>query len=36
MVACVAILALLSLLSGIYINYPSGFVQLAIKQMAGM
>ena len=35
MVASVAILAILSLLSGIYIRYPSEFVQMAVKQMLG-
>ncbi|MFA5143091.1 MAG: NADH-quinone oxidoreductase subunit L [Candidatus Omnitrophota bacterium] len=36
MVASVAILAALSLLSGIYIKYPSDFVRMAIKQMMGI
>ena len=33
MVASVAVLAILSLLAGIYIRYPSEFVQMAVKQM---
>ncbi|MDD5436455.1 MAG: NADH-quinone oxidoreductase subunit L [Candidatus Omnitrophica bacterium] len=36
MVASVAVLAILSLLSGIYIKYPSDFVQMAVKQMMGI
>jgi NADH:ubiquinone oxidoreductase subunit 5 (subunit L)/multisubunit Na+/H+ antiporter MnhA subunit len=36
MVASVAILAALSLLGGILIQYPSFFVQLAVKQMLGI
>jgi len=36
MVTSVAVLAALSLLGGIYINYPSGFVQVAVKQMLGI
>ena len=36
MVASVAVLAILSLLSGIYIRYPSEFVQMAVKQMMGI
>jgi len=36
MVASVAILAALSLLAGIYINWPSGFARLAVKQMMGI
>ena len=35
MVASVAILGTLSLVSGIYIAYPSGLVQAAVKQMLG-
>jgi formate hydrogenlyase subunit 3/multisubunit Na+/H+ antiporter MnhD subunit len=36
MIASVSILAALSLVCGIYIKYPSEFVQLAVKQMMGM
>jgi len=36
MVASVAVLAILSLLGGIYIRYPSQFVQVAVKQMMGI
>lgn len=36
MVLSVALLALLSLAAGIYINYPAGFVQSAVKQMMGI
>ncbi|MFA6079237.1 MAG: NADH-quinone oxidoreductase subunit L [Candidatus Omnitrophota bacterium] len=36
MVASVAILAVLSLVCGIYISYPAGFVQVAVKQMLGI
>ena len=36
MVASVALLAALSLVAGLYIVYPSGFVQVAVKQMLGM
>lgn len=36
MVTCVALLALLSLAGGIFINYPSHFIQLAIQGMAGL
>lgn len=36
MLVSVAVLAVLSLLGGIFINYPSGFVQVAVKQMLGI
>jgi len=36
MVFSVAILAVLSLTAGIYIYYPSSFVQAAVKQMLGV
>jgi len=36
MVASVAILALLSLLSGIFINYPSGFTQVIVAGLPGI
>jgi len=36
MVASVAALAILSLACGIFIKYPSDFVQAAVKQMVGM
>ncbi len=36
MVFCVALLALLSLLGGIYIKYPGSFVESTIQQMAGL
>ncbi|MDD5423376.1 MAG: NADH-quinone oxidoreductase subunit L [Candidatus Omnitrophica bacterium] len=36
MVVSVAALATLSLLAGIYIKYPSDFVQMTVKQMLGM
>ncbi|MFA6142808.1 MAG: NADH-quinone oxidoreductase subunit L [Candidatus Omnitrophota bacterium] len=36
MVFSVALLAILSILGGIYINYPSQFVQGAVKQMLGL
>lgn len=36
MVASVAILACLSLLAGIYIYYPSGIAQFAVRQMLGL
>jgi NADH:ubiquinone oxidoreductase subunit 5 (subunit L)/multisubunit Na+/H+ antiporter MnhA subunit len=36
MVFCVALLACLSLGAGIFINYPSDFVKIAISQMAGI
>lgn len=35
MVLSVAILAVLSILGGIYINYPSDFVKIAVKHMLG-
>lgn len=36
MVASVAVLAVLSLIGGIIISYPSGFAQAAVKQMFGL
>ncbi|MCX5678175.1 MAG: NADH-quinone oxidoreductase subunit L [Candidatus Omnitrophica bacterium] len=36
MVASVAVLGILSLLGGIYIQYPASFVQTTIKQMLGI
>jgi hypothetical protein len=36
MVVCVLILGALSLLGGIFINYPAGFVQVAVRQMLGI
>jgi len=36
MVFCVALLAVLSLGAGIFINYPSDFVKIAVSQMAGI
>jgi len=36
MVASVAALAILSLVGGLVINYPSGFAQAAVKQMLGI
>jgi formate hydrogenlyase subunit 3/multisubunit Na+/H+ antiporter MnhD subunit len=36
MILCVLILGILSLLGGIFINYPAQFVQIAVKQMLGI
>lgn len=36
MVACVSLLALLSLAGGIFISYPSKFAMIAVKQMIGL
>ncbi|MFA5394284.1 MAG: NADH-quinone oxidoreductase subunit L [Candidatus Ratteibacteria bacterium] len=36
MVACVMLLAVLSLAGGIFINYPSHFVQVAVQGMVGL
>jgi hypothetical protein len=35
MVISVVILAVLSLLAGIFINYPAGVVEVIVKQMMG-
>ncbi|MFH0921783.1 MAG: NADH-quinone oxidoreductase subunit L [Fibrobacterota bacterium] len=36
MVFCVALLAVLSILGGIYIKYPGSFVESTVQQMAGL
>ncbi len=36
MVACVVVLAVLSLAGGIFVNYPAGFARSAAMQMMGV
>jgi NADH:ubiquinone oxidoreductase subunit 5 (subunit L)/multisubunit Na+/H+ antiporter MnhA subunit len=36
MVSCVAALAVLSLIGGIFINYPAEFARVAAQQMLGI